>query len=134
MPARRHFGSIRKLPSGRYQASYWHKAERHAASHTFVTKAEALAWLSGVETDIKRGAWVDPAGAEMTVAELGNRWLESDPAKRSSTRRRDELAIRLHIFPALASKKLAQVTPPDIQYLVNEWATVRAARTVRREY
>jgi integrase len=134
MPARRHFGSVRKLPSGRYQASYWHKAERHTAAHTFVTKGEALAWLSSIETDINRGAWVDPSGAEMTVDELANRWLESDPAKRTSTRTRDDLAIRLHIIPALGSKRLAQVTAPDIQRLVNEWATRRAPRTVRREY
>ena len=35
MPARRHFGSVRRLPSGRYQASYWHLAERHTADATF---------------------------------------------------------------------------------------------------
>lgn len=70
----------------------------------------------------------------MTVDELANRWLESDPAKRTSTRTRDDLAIRLHIIPALGSKKLAQVTAPDIQCLVNDWATKRAPRTVRREY
>lgn len=70
----------------------------------------------------------------MTVDELANRWLESDPAKRTSTRTRDDLAIRLHIIPALGSKKLAQVTAPDIQRLVNDWATKRAPRTVRREY
>jgi integrase len=134
MPARRHFGSVRKLPSGRYQASYWHKAERHTAAHTFITKAEALAWLSSIETDINRGAWVDPAGAEMTVAELANRWLDSDPAKRATTRTRDDLAIRLYIIPALGTKKLAQVTAPDIQRLVNEGAAARASRTVRREY
>jgi len=134
MPARRHFGSVRKLPSGRYQASYWHKAERHTAAHTFVTKGEALACLSSIETDVNRGAWIDPSGAEMTVDELANRWRESDPAKRTSTRTRDDLAIRLHIIPALGSKKLAQVTAPDIQRLVNDWATKRAPRTVRREY
>jgi hypothetical protein len=45
MATRRHFGSVRKLPSGRYQASYWHEGERHAASHTFTAKAAAQAWL-----------------------------------------------------------------------------------------
>jgi len=38
---------------------------RHSASrefHTLPTKADAQAWLSGVETDIKRGTWLDPEG------------------------------------------------------------------------
>ena len=35
MPAsnRRHFGSVRKLPSKRWQASYWHIGSRHPAPH-----------------------------------------------------------------------------------------------------
>jgi hypothetical protein len=59
---RRHFGSVRKLPSGRYQASYWHQAGRHIAGETFLSKGDAQTWLSGMETEIKRGAWVDPIG------------------------------------------------------------------------
>ena len=79
---RNHFGGIRKLPSGRYQARYWHAGAHHSAPMTFLTKADALAWLAGTETDIHRGAWVDPAGAQMMVAELATRWLEHDPSKR----------------------------------------------------
>lgn len=60
MPSRRHFGSIRKLPSGRYQASYWHQDQFHLATHTFPTKGDAQAWLSAIETDINRGTWLDP--------------------------------------------------------------------------
>ena len=56
-PRRRHFGSVRKLPSGRYQASYHQVGDRHAASDTFATKADALAWLSTVEADIRRGQY-----------------------------------------------------------------------------
>ena len=134
MPARRHFGSVRKLPSGRYQASYWHKAERHTAAQTFLSKSDAQAWLSGMETDIKRGAWVDPTGGHMTVAQLADRWLNADPGKRFNTRRRDELTIRLHIVPVLSAKKIAEVTPPDLQRVVNDWAAARAPRTFRRDY
>ena len=31
---RRHFGNVRKLPSGRWQASYWHQGLRHLAAGT----------------------------------------------------------------------------------------------------
>jgi integrase len=134
MARRRHFGSVRKLPSGRYQASYWHKATRHTATHTFALKSDALSWLSTMETDIKRGSWVDPAGGRLSIGNLAAHWLDVDPGKRASTRTRDELVVRLHILPKLGDKKLAEVSPPDIQRLVNRWAAVRAPRTVRRDY
>ena len=134
MPARRHFGSVRRLPSGRYQASYWHNVTRHVAPDTFPSKGDAQRWLSSIEADINRGAWMDPGGAQMPVAELASRWKASDPGKRPNTLTRDELAIRLHIVPALGDKKLSAVTAPDIQRLVNAWVGSRAARTVRRDY
>ena len=134
MPARRHFGSIRKLPSGRYQASYWHNVTRHVAPETFPSKGDAQRWLSNIETSIHRGEWVDPAGGRMTVAELADSWKTRDPSKRKSTRARDEAILRLHILPALGSKRLREVTPPDIQRLVNDWTAKQAPRTVDRQY
>jgi hypothetical protein len=43
---RRHFGSVRRLPSGRWQASYWWEGSRHIAARTLRTKADA-ARISG---------------------------------------------------------------------------------------
>jgi integrase len=131
---RRHFGSVRKLPSGRYQASYWHDVTRHIAPETFPTKADAQRWLSNIETTIHTGEWVDPAGGRMTVAELAERWKASDPSKRKSTRARDDAILRHHVLPTLGTKKLREVTPPDIQQLVNDWAAKNAPRTVDRQY
>jgi hypothetical protein len=62
---------VRKLPSGRYQARYWHVRAECAAPDTFVTKADALAWLAAAETDIHRGAWVAPSAGKTTLAEYG---------------------------------------------------------------
>ena len=64
--ARRHFGSARKLPSGRYQAGYWHEGRRHNAPETFPAKA-ALAWLSVTEAIIVRGKWVDPNAGRVAL-------------------------------------------------------------------
>ncbi len=131
---RNHFGGIRKLPSGRYQARYWHAGAHYSAPMTFLTKADALAWLAGTETDIHRGAWVDPAGAQMMLAELATRWLEHDPSKRATTVARDEAILRLHILPQLGKRRVGEVTPPDVQKLVNGWAKGQAPRTARRQY
>ncbi len=52
MSKRRGFGSIRKLPSGRYQARYTGGGGATiAAPHTFPTKVTAEMWL----TDRRRG-------------------------------------------------------------------------------
>jgi len=132
--SRRHFGNLRKLPSGRWQGSYWHAGARHLADRTFTTKADALAWLAGVEADVHRGAWADPAGGRMTVAELASCWIEANPAKRASTRTRDEAIVRLHVLPILGATKVSAVTPPAVQALVTKWCTDRTAATVRRQY
>ena len=43
---RRHFGTVRKLPSGRWQARYYdHAGRRHTAPRTFPAKADAFAYL-----------------------------------------------------------------------------------------
>jgi hypothetical protein len=55
MTSRRHFGSVRKRASGRWQATYWHQGILHTGPNTFTTKGDALAWLSGMEVDIRRG-------------------------------------------------------------------------------
>jgi integrase len=90
--------------------------------------------LASIETDIHRGAWIDPVGAEMSVAELARRWLGHDPAKRASTLSRDQAIVRLHIRPFIGQRRISEVTPPDVQKLVNGWAQGRMPRTVRRQY
>lgn len=131
---RRHFGSVRRLPSGRYQASYYHQAVRHVAQDTFASQADAEGWLSDIETAIHKGERVHQAGGRLTVAELAHRWKESDPSKRASTRARDDAILRHHVLPALGPRQLRVVTPPDIQRLVNEWTQQNAPRTVDRQY
>lgn len=82
MPTRRHFGSVRRLPSCRYQASCWHNVSRRVAPDTFPSNGDAQLWLSNVDTAIHKGEWVDPAGGRMTVAGLAEHWQSSDPSKR----------------------------------------------------
>ena len=130
---RRHFGSVRKLPSGRFQASYWHEDSRHPAPSTFTTKADALAWLSAAEADIHRGSWVDPRGGNLTLGQVAAKWLEANPAKRPNTWAMDEIVIRVHL-KSLASRKIRSVTQPDVQALVNAWSGAAAPRTVKRRY
>lgn len=75
------FGSVRKLPSGRFQVRYFHLGKRIAADATFPTKADAKVFLAGVETDLKRGNYVDPQAGRITFGEYANWWLEQRPLR-----------------------------------------------------
>ena len=55
MARARSFGNIRKLPSGRYQARYWHLGKQIPADTTFANKTDARRWLATVEADMVRG-------------------------------------------------------------------------------
>lgn len=132
--ARRHFGSVRKLPSGRWQARYEHEGKIHSGPHTFLTKSDAFAYLSTVEADVHRGSWIDPRAATKTVSQVADEWLASNPTKRASTRTTDEDALRLRIRPAIGDRLVGRVQQPDVQALVNQWATEIGPRSVRRTY
>ncbi len=80
------WGSVRKLPSGRYQARYRVEGRVVPADTTFRTKRDAEAYLSTVRADIERGQWVNPAAGKMTLREYGTKWLEQRPDLRPRTR------------------------------------------------
>ena len=133
MSSMRPFGGVRKR--GRYfEASYWHNGRRHVAPNTFVTKGDARVFLSAVESDIRRGAWIDPSAGRLRVWELAEEWTESNPTKRESTTAREELTLRLHVLPTIGEHRIERVGPQDIQRLVNAWHTEHAPRTVKRNY
>ena len=59
--ARRTFGTIRKLPSRRFQASYiGNDGYRHNAPRTFHTKTDANRWLTMEEATLIHGTWENP--------------------------------------------------------------------------
>lgn len=114
---RRHFGSVRKLPSGHWQATFWHEGARHAAPSTFATKGEALAWLSGIETDIRRGSWADPTGAQTTVGEWLDHWLKTVIEGRvgsENTVANYTSIVTIHLKPGLGHLPLARLTPEQV--------------------
>jgi hypothetical protein len=82
---KRQFGSIRKLPSGRFQArctgpdGHMYSARRRTGQPlTFETKGDANDWLSLRCSEILRNDWLTPAApkaAPVTVREFAEAWL-----------------------------------------------------------
>ena len=132
--SRRTFGSIRKLPSGRWQASYWHEGHRHLAPETFPTKALANMWLSQMAAEIYSGEWMDPRSGEITLARWCDWYLENATHKRATTVARDRSVIETHLLPVLSDIALKDITPLKIRELVTSWTGTMAAATVRTDY
>jgi len=115
------FGMVRRLPSGRYQASYYHDGRRHNGPRTYPSKADANAWLAVQQAAIVTGDWAPPR-SPVTVAELGERWLGSQVLKQASSAARDLSILRTHVLPVIGREPIHKVTKADLQELVDSWS------------
>jgi len=107
------FGSVRKLPSGRYQVRYFHLGRRISANSTFATKADARAFLAGVETDLARGNYVDPTAGRITFGEYAGWWIEQRTLR---PRTRETYGSQLnHLLIPFGSAQLSAITPTDVR-------------------
>ena len=117
MAGRRRFGYIRKLPSGRYQASFiGPSGMRQTAPGTFRTRTDAERWLSAAEADILRGAWLNEDLGRQSFGNYARAWLRDHPRMGPRYRETCERNLRLHLA-ALEGVPLRAVTPA----LVREW-------------
>jgi integrase len=121
MAAHRHFGTIRKLPSGRWQVRYYGPdGIRQSAPDTFERKGDAARWLAEMETDIAKGEWRDPSRAEQLLVEYAVTWIKERPGLRPRTVELYEGLLRRQIAPYFAGVTLAKID--------NNPAAVRAWR------
>lgn len=94
---RRRFGKIVKMRSGRYQASYINPhGRRETAPVTFVRKRDAEVWLSQVEADISRGAWIGQEGANIVFNDYATEYLQRSSIG-ESWRNTCTINLRLHL-------------------------------------
>lgn len=114
------FGTVRKLPSGRYQARY-HEAngERVTAPTTFATKRDALDHLAGVRADRMRGTYRDHRAGSAPFGPYAEEWIANGGSRgRLAPRTKVLYEDLLHRhLSSLATTPLNAVTPP----LVRTW-------------
>ena len=137
MTARRRFGSVRRLPSGRWQARYWDAAgNRIGAPDTFATKGDAQRWLSAAETDIGRGDWHDPRLGDVPFREWADRWLATKAPKLSpATENLYRYLLRRHVVPRFGSMPVGRITSADVQaWLADLHQTDLSPNTVAKAY
>jgi integrase len=108
---RRTFGTVRQLPSGRWQARYRDISGRqHSAPATFATKAAGNRWLARAQADMDRGDWLDPSAGTETLGRYAERWVETRLVRgRPLAPRTTELyrwQLKKHILPTLGTTQL----------------------------
>lgn len=132
------FGSVRKLPSGRYQARYTGPdGVRHRAATTFDTKGDAEAWLAIERAEVVRNQWMPPEvrrGTDdedaVTLRDYAEAWLRERELK-PTTRNHYRQLLEDHILPGLGEARLAAVTPG----MVRKWyATTLVGKPTARSH
>lgn len=131
--AKRKFGNVEKLPSGRYRARFRNPEapeEWIKAPATFPTADDAAGWLRAEQKLIEFDEWISPAEREhaaekngMTVRELCDRWLEeggpqdnNPPGFKESTKQSHRRKLELRVlcpsqpgFDSLADERVVEV-------------------------
>lgn len=117
----RGWGRIRRLPSGKYQASYERDLVRHNAPATFSAKMDAEHWLSNERRSIERDEWIAPKlrvaerkAKAITLADYAATWIEHRNVKPRTRSMYNDL-LRLHIKEPLGRLPLKNITPETIR-------------------
>lgn len=126
---RESFGALRRLPSGRFQASYvGPDGERHNAPQTFDGMTDARGWLAIQQARIHDGTWseFDTSRAEqsnkgrgLTFAEYATDWVDTRTNRhgehlrpRTASEYRRLIAGSLKPF---AESRLTSITPEQVR-------------------
>lgn len=127
------FGSTRKLPSGRIQASYRYLGITYYGPRMFTTKSEAKDWLSEENYRIRNNIWLSPKHAKEqkkevpTFGQAARRHIEVQTTSdgqglNESTKQGHLKALRNH----LAVFEDTPIDEIDEAVVADWWATQRA--------
>jgi integrase len=108
---RRRFGSVRRLPSGRFQVRYvGPDGIVRPADDTFATRTDADTWLIRKEAQILEGDWIDPDAGEILLPDYAVTWIDERPGLRPKTVKIYRSLLRCHIQPHLSTVTVRDLT------------------------
>jgi integrase len=116
--------SIRKLPSGRYQATVY-RPDGSRDTDTFDLKRQAKTWEDETKAKYRRGE--DPRAGQITVAEWYERWLAVHGVV-TGTRKKIESLWRVHCEPQWANWPMASITRMEVKGWIRKLETTKGAR------
>ncbi|MFD0063259.1 tyrosine-type recombinase/integrase [Streptomyces sp. NPDC056690] len=111
---RRRFGSVRKLPSGRFQARYRvPDGLMRTADKTFATQTDADRWLVKQEAKILDGDWKNP-DVKIAFGDFAEAWFK-DRDYAATTRERNAVVLNRYILPTFSAVSLREITTPQVR-------------------
>ncbi|MBZ2108055.1 tyrosine-type recombinase/integrase, partial [Streptococcus mitis] len=94
--------------------------DKYIKRRGFATKAKARAALLQLQDDIESG---EQSRKEITVEEISKKWLKDySETVQESTYIKTSRNFKNHIYPAFGNRKIATITPLQMQEQVNEWS------------
>jgi integrase len=128
MGRRRTFGSVRKLPSGRFQARIEIAGgDRIKAPETFETRKAAELWLSSQNVARAEGTWIDRREGAVTLAEYSESWLAGRLGRPSTLVRDRGYVERYIVGDRLGAMPIGHIQPRQIR----AWIADLGARGTR---
>jgi len=132
--SRRGWGTVRRLASGNYQASYAWDGERHNAPAAFADRETGIIWLRDERRLIDEGRWTPPAerleaerqvelrklAEEIHLRDYAEQWLETRTNKRGQplkTRSKADYRrlLKAKINPTFGDMEIKNITKASVQ-------------------
>ncbi|GII89480.1 putative prophage phiRv2 integrase [Sphaerisporangium siamense] len=124
---RRRFGSIRKLPSGRFQIRYPGPDGRmRTGDATYATERDADKALALVEAKLVTGDWTDPQRAKVKLGEYAEKWIKERANLRPRTVEIYRGLLRRYLIPYLGNVALGKIETA----VIREWRATLVGKGV----
>ncbi len=107
--------SIRRHPvSDRWNVRYRDPTGKQR-SKTFKRQVDAKAFMLDVETDKRRGTYIDPQVGDTTFGVYAERWQTARVDKAPATRDRDASYLRSMILPTFTDRPVVSIRPSEVE-------------------
>jgi integrase len=117
-PGKRRFGSIRQLPSGRFQIRYpGPDGKFRVGDTTYERERDADQALSLVEAKLITGDWVDPQRAKVKLGDYAEKWIAERTNLRPRTVEIYKGLLKRYILPHLGNVPIGRLNTAAVR----EW-------------
>ncbi len=129
--SRRSWGSVRKFPSGRYQARYLDPDTRRMvpAPETFASKSAADRWLAKKRAEIDAGTAVDDRAGNRPLSDWWPLYERSIQSAKFRTKAGYSAAWRLRIAPRFGSTPVRRIKPSDVDGWISDMIDAGVSRS-----
>ncbi|WP_329001099.1 site-specific integrase [Kribbella sp. NBC_00709] len=118
---------------GKRWLGVWTDPQGQEKSRAFETKARALQYANGMETDRDRGDYLDPNAGKVRLEEIWPRWMGSrtvDPA----TEIQYESKWRLHVAPVFGRRMVKSILPSEVAVWLTDLMGAYGPSTARSAF